>query len=260
MDQRINETQPSAFAAVKTPQPVRILIDPQPSLGRWNMAVDEALLESALLTGQCTVRWYAWSEPTISLGYFQSADLWRHSELGHLPAVRRLSGGGALLHDQELTYSCVLPPSHPLVRIPPNLYVAVHEAILGVLHRLGVQAALRGASERQHDDEFLCFNRGEARDVILSGSKILGSAQRRRRGAILQHGGLLLRASKFAPQFPGMFDQTGHSTDPGALASALADAVARVLGPQCLHDRLTPSEERLANHLMQTRYASPNRS
>ena len=82
------------------------------------MAVDEALLESAVSQDICTLRWYRWKEPTISLGYFQSNetevqnDTWKD-----LPRVRRLSGGGAILHHYELTYSFAIPACHPPFQI-----------------------------------------------------------------------------------------------------------------------------------------------
>src|SRR6185295_18138238 len=88
---------------------MRLLIDP-PGGGAWNMAVDEALLETAATTGQATLRFYQWQEPTLSLGYFQSvADRQQHAASLDCPVVRRASGGGAILPDRELTYSVALP-------------------------------------------------------------------------------------------------------------------------------------------------------
>src|SRR5882724_9809402 len=88
---------------------LRLIIDP-PAHGAWNMAVDEALLESAAVDGIATLRLYQWSEPTLSLGYFQpAADRQTHPASRECPLVRRASGGGAILHDRELTYSLAIP-------------------------------------------------------------------------------------------------------------------------------------------------------
>src|SRR5262245_32066382 len=88
---------------------VRLIIDP-PQKGAWNMAVDQALLESAAASGGVALRFYQWSEPTLSLGYFQPiAARSEHPPSLHSPVVRRASGGGAILHDRELTYSIAAP-------------------------------------------------------------------------------------------------------------------------------------------------------
>ncbi len=173
------------------------------------MAIDEALLESAANQESCTLRWYQWNQPTISLGYFQkneaedSAEIWKD-----LPRVRRLSGGGAILHHHELTYSFSLPGCHPLAKSPPELYVAIHQPIIDVLAAHGLQVQFRGVSFRSKSEPFLCFGRGDERDLICQGQKILGSAQRRRRGAIVQHGSLLLLTSEHATDFPGLLNLT----------------------------------------------------
>ena len=87
---------------------LRVIVDP-PADGAWNMAVDEALLLSDERTG-LTIRFYQWEEPTLSLGYFQSlAEREQHPPSVDCPMVRRASGGGAILHDRELTYSMVAP-------------------------------------------------------------------------------------------------------------------------------------------------------
>jgi lipoate-protein ligase A len=171
------------------------------------MAVDEALLEAALERGECTVRWYRWREATVSLGYFQAAEAAAAIPgLCDLPIVRRLTGGGAILHHHEWTYSCAIPPATPLAENPTQIYDRVHEQIVAALVEQGIRSALRGEALVEREGTFLCFGRGDPRDIVLKGHKILGSAQRRRRGAVLQHGSLLLHSSEHAPQFPGLVD------------------------------------------------------
>jgi lipoate-protein ligase A len=193
---------------------VRVVIEPEPQGGARNMALDEALLEAALERGESTVRWYRWSAPTISLGYFQPVDAADAIPgLAGLPIVRRLTGGGAILHHHEWTYSCTVPPGHPLADSATSLYGLVHGQVVKALAEQGISAALRGAALADREGAFLCFGRGDARDIVIAGQKVLGSAQRRRRGAVLQHGILLVRASEYAPQFPGVADLVAERGD-----------------------------------------------
>lgn len=235
----------------------RILHETEPHSGAWNMAVDEALLESAAESGLCTVRVYRWSEPTLSLGYFQSADSVRADPtLGSLPAVRRLSGGGAILHHHELTYSCVVPSAQRVVSTPPELYALVHGAIVEILRRRGFPVQFRGDIENSASEPFLCFGRGDRNDLLLHGQKILGSAQRRRRGTILQHGSLILRRSAFAPQFAGLCD-LHPSGNVDELSDELHYALASLFGEQILTSDLSADELTLARHLASRSYGEP---
>lgn len=221
----------------------RILIDPAPRSGRWNMAVDETLLESALNDDLCTLRLYEWAEPTVSCGYFQKpADTLDEPKFEGLPVVRRLSGGGAILHHHELTYSVAVPKSHELARLPYQLYEVVHRAFIEVLENPEVDLLLRGESPTETPNHFLCFARSDPNDVLLAGHKILGSAQRRRRGAILQHGSLILHASPHAPQFPGLSDHTSTRLPKETLEAALSVSVGRRLAATCVTATLSAKE------------------
>jgi len=186
---------------------LRVLIDDEPQSGAWNMAVDEVLLDTAIERDLATLRFYRWCEPTASLGYFQSeADFLAETRFSQLPSVRRLSGGGTLIHDFELTYSLTLPASQRLVARPPELYLLVHQAFIEVFAMRGVPLGLRGVTVHRPSEPLLCFAREDEHDLVLSRHKVLGSAQRRRRGAILQHGGLVLQASPVTPELPGIGD------------------------------------------------------
>ena len=185
---------------------VQVIFD-EPQSGLWNMAVDEALLEESLQSGTIFLRLYRWSEPTVSLGYFQNEmEQRRDPRLTKLPTVRRLSGGGAILHHHEQTYSCSLPPTHRLAQQPTRLYEEIHAVFVSWLTECGVPVKSRGENSDRKDEPFLCFLREAAPDLIVSGQKILGSAQRRRRGAVLQHGSLLLEASEHVPELRGLHD------------------------------------------------------
>lgn len=198
----------------------RLLFDHEPRSGAWNMAFDEALLEAAANRGETVLRVFRWTEPTLSLGYFQKElppDL--PAALQPLPRVRRLSGGGAILHHHEWTYSCSIPRTHQFAHKTERLYEEAHGAIITAFRSIGVPAAFR--SDGSTDTPFLCFLRADPRDIIVNGHKVVGSAQRRRRGAILQHGSVLLEHSPLAPAIPGLTDLiAGLENDPWLTARA----------------------------------------
>jgi len=191
------------------------------------MALDEALLESAQNDGIATLRFYTWREPTLSLGYFQPHDDRKlHAASAGCALVRRASGGGAILHDRELTYSVALPFAHPLAARAEKLYQAVHRSLIETLAEFGAAATQCEPASAPSpyplpkgegfetctntssglNKPFLCFQRREQGDVLLAGHKIAGSAQRRQRGAVLQHGSVLWARSPFAPELPGIAD------------------------------------------------------
>ena len=217
---------------------VLLMIEPAVRSGSWNMATDEYLLEAALSDKLKAVRMYRWAEPTVSLGYFQdSDDAALSTTFQNLAAVRRLSGGGAILHHHELTYSFVLPADDPLTREPTELYSQVHTSIIAVLRSFGAECSMRGEDGAKTDEPFLCFIRGDRHDIHCSGHKVVGSAQRRRKGAVLQHGSILLERSPHAPQIPGLRDLAGNfkpnSSTPDQikdLETALGQAIAEMLG------------------------------
>lgn len=192
------------------------------------------MLESVVANaGRSVVRIYRWETPTISLGHFQKS-VQLPSQFASCPVVNRLTGGGAILHDREITYSFAVSAEHPFRHDPVLGYVRIHEAIIGVLGELGVRCQMRGepangAGSNVRDETFLCFLRQDPRDVVIGEQKIIGSAQRRRKGSILQHGSILMRASDLVPEIPGIVDLYPEFPEldfEPKLAEALRDAVA----------------------------------
>jgi lipoate-protein ligase A len=180
----------------------RLLIDDEES-GTWNMSVDEALLQTASDRGQATLRFYQWSVPTLSLGYFQQHDLRReHVASANCPVVRRSSGGGAIVHDREITYSLVIPLRDRWSVKAAELYTTVHESLTDLLRTLNANGELYSGDTSS--TPFLCFQRRAPGDVVVNHSKIMGSAQRRAKGALLQHGSLILGRSAAAPEILGL--------------------------------------------------------
>ena len=231
--------------SIPATRPCRLIVD-GPAGGAWQMAVDEALLESAAEGGgRATLRFYQWSEPTLSLGYFQPFLARRK----HIPSrdcsvVRRQTGGGAILHDREWTYSLALPRAHRLAAEATRLYDAVHEALKATLAQSNIDVAVLAKSSGMTPDEqpFLCFERRAQGDVVCETTKICGSAQRRRQGAILQHGSLLLARSPHAPELPGLLELTGRKLEKEPLVERWTTQIAARLGLELLPGKLSDLE------------------
>ena len=234
--------------------PARVVFD-SPGGGAWNMAVDQALLMSAEQDGIVTLRLYAWDQPTLSLGYFQKYDDRQlHAASVACPVVRRRSGGGAILHDQELTYSLAIPSSHRWSKETSELYDLVHRVVIQLLAEdgiesqlfkdaVGLQSEVGGELEVVIDPTaFLCFQRRSDGDLVSDKVKVLGSAQRRLKHSLLQHGSLLFEQSKFAPELPGLLELSGKQLQFKDFSRLLAEALGRALGFEFLPAKLTANE------------------
>ena len=224
-----------------------------------NMAVDQALLESVDRGAAPTLRLYGWREPTLSLGYFQKLDdRRRHRESETIGCVRRATGGGAIVHHHEMTYSLALTVSGRQSGGRVELYHQVHQAALEALRTLGVVAATHAAAAGPlgEPSSFLCFQRRTSVDLVLGGYKVLGSAQRRGRRAVLQHGSLLLKASRFAPQLPGVSDLVSRPVAAGEVAGALSERLGETLQLAWSAGELTEGERRRAGEIERERFAS----
>ncbi len=222
----------------------QLILDP-PGDGAWNMALDEALLESAKSEGLASLRFYSWQEPTLSLGYFQAhADRTGHVASTGCRMVRRASGGGAILHDAEITYSIALPQSHPAAAARVyTLYGALHQSLIEVLAEFGVEATLAevAPAPRTAPEPFLCFQRRTSGDVLVGPNKVAGSAQRRHQRAVLQHGSVLVRRSAHAPELQGICDLTADRIDIDSLRTRWLDRIGKLLELRLVTQPLPPS-------------------
>jgi lipoate-protein ligase A len=245
----------------------RLLHDP-PGSGAWNMAIDEVLLESALRDGMMSMRFYRWSEPTLSLGYFQHyADRQVHVKSRDCPAVRRPSGGGAIMHDQELTYSLAVPAGLSLAQDARALYDAAHESLVDAfaswglrakrhIQRAGDKHAASSRGSAKPEEPFLCFQRVTCGDVLIDRWKVGGSAQRRSKGAILQHGSVLLGMAAAATELPGVREITGVTMLENELFAAWYHRLAQRLGVRAVRGELTESELAEARALTLSKHAA----
>ena len=226
-------------------------------LGAWNMAADQALLESVDTSGIPVLRFYTWSEPTLSLGYFQHlAAREQHAASRDATCVRRSTGGGAILHDRELTYSIAMPQAPSSTAARMDLYRNVHQVIADGLSDWSVRATPFRIDPRLPGTEeaFLCFQRRTDEDLVVSGYKVLGSAQRRVRRATLQHGSLLLHASSFAPELPGICTLSAQNIPANDLAKSITARLGRLLGVDWNESELSPKEKVSAESIVENRF------
>ena len=217
----VNPNTSAAHSASAT-VPIMAWWDP-PADGATNMGFDEALAFEAMRLDRVLVRISTWSQPTLSLGAFQAIGEARaRGDLTAIPIVRRPSGGGAILHGSDVTLAVAVPRDHPCGGTPQRLYDTVHAALVAELEGRGITAGLSaggatgmpGAAGSNPpagppaEETFLCFDRRATGDVVVpvadgrrgTDTKILGSAQRRLQGAVLQHGSLLLQTNHLVPE------------------------------------------------------------
>ncbi len=253
----------------------RLILDGEAD-GFANMAVDEAILE-AHLAGQAppTVRFYRWQPACLSIGYFQRAlrevDEEGCRQLG-VDWVRRPTGGRAILHDVELTYSVVTREDDGTAGGSIlDSYRKISAALVEGLRSLGAQAEMAPEKMRGHGlGSAACFDAPSAYEVTIGGRKVIGSAQVRRSGALLQHGAILLDvdlarqvgvivpppgmsreelAAQLCPRLVSLREATGRTITPDELATALRGSFAQVWEVDLVPGGLTPEERGRATEL-----------
>lgn len=262
------------------------LIYDLPTNGQYNMAIDEAILDSVCAhQSPPTLRLYAWTPACLSLGYGQTAaDVDRERLEGFgWDVVRRPTGGKAILHTDELTYSVALPADHPLAQGGIlESYQRISRALMGALRGLG----LRTRADKQADDVkgtgAVCFEIPSHYEITADGRKLIGSAQTRRKTGLLQHGSLPLtgdiaricdvltypdederEAGRMAVwgRAITLAEALGQEVDWATAADAIAwgfESALDITFDAAMND-LTQEEEQRADELARTRYASIER-
>ena len=221
--------------------------------GPANMAADETLLDSAVAAA-VSLRFYGWSEATLSLGYFQPEQVrCRDDRLAQLPFVRRPSGGEALVHHHELTYALALPPGTSW-QDRDACSRCMHRIIAAALAGLGVPVSLHVLTGEPLAPGFLCFLHATLGDLMIGPTKVVGSAQRRQRGALLQHGAILLAQSPYTPALPGIRELTGRDVDVAALTAALRNAFVEGTGWELRDEEWTATERQRIDALVAAKY------
>lgn len=163
-----------------------LLLHSGASSAAFNMAMDNALLEAAPSLAQPVLRFYSWTEPAASFGYFQKyAEVERMTLLR--PLVRRPTGGGLVPHDADWTYSAIFPPTTAWYGLKAvESYQRIHEWIRAAFQKLGIATELADCCRKALPGQ--CFVGHEKFDVLWQGSKIAGAAQRRTRNGLLIQG------------------------------------------------------------------------
>lgn len=262
----------------------RIIKHP-PDRGAWNMAVDEAILES-VYTGRSlpTLRLYAWQPACLSLGHAQP---FTDINLEALTAngwdiVRRPTGGRAILHVDELTYSVIAPDLEPRVKGGVlTSYLQLSRALLEALKILGLdpEAKEKHANEKTKKANPVCFEVPSNYEITVKGRKLIGSAQARRKEGILQHGALPLYGDLTriitALKFPSEEAQAAaeerllaHATTVEAelgrlitweqAGDAFQQAFQDILNLDLTSGELTEDETQRAEELLHEKYAHPS--
>jgi lipoyl(octanoyl) transferase len=252
----------------------RLLLD-EPLAGAWNMAVDEALLEAVEAgTSLPALRLYRWKPACLSLGFaqpFTAADAPFCDESG-VDIVRRPTGGRAVLHHLELTYSVVAPlGAPPFGQDLQAAYRTICQALVAGLQAVGVPAELASESPGglpKPTEAIPCFVGPAAGEVVASGRKLVGSAMRRHRGAILQHGSILedwdgrLQAgclgladdTSLRPAVVTLGELLGRPPAQGVLVGAMQRGFEAALEVRLERSGLSEAERARAAYLVRERY------
>ncbi len=239
-----------------------------------NMAVDEAVFRLNRLEGlPPTLRFFGWNPPAVSLGYFQktfreiNVDFCRREGID---IVRRPTGGKAVLHDHELTYSIVAAMDHPLFNGDIlETYRIISACIVEALKRLGLAPEMvsEGRSAAGTALEAYCFAAPSKYELLVGGRKICGSAQVRGGGAFLQHGSLLVdidparaaaalgvEAAGISSSTTTLREQLGRHIESDQLARILRGAFEDTLGIRLAEAVLTDREEEMKRNLLAGKY------
>ena len=252
------------------------LIDSGAGPGAWNLALDEAIFEAVRAgTSPPTLRLYRWSAPALSIGYTQDRerDVDRDACFARgIEVLRRITGGRAVLHDAEVTYSVSAPAGLPGFGTGlEEAYRRVAAGLVAGLRLLGLGAAVADTGERNPSRpprQPGCFAAAARHEITIEGRKLVGSAQRREAGAFLQHGsillerhdellGLLLRGPR-APErgagMAGLSDFLLLRPAPETVVAAVVAGCAAAWGACILPGEISPAEERAARTLEAERY------
>ncbi len=233
--------------------------------GSWNMSVDHALaLELSGAVG--VLRLYGWERPTLSFGRHEPVSGVYSPERARasgMDLVRRPTGGRAVLHDREVTYSVVVPQR--AFGGARRAYGEINRMLLEALHEAGLQASLAKSNGAVPVDAGPCFDKPAAGEIMSEGRKIVGSAQARVGKALLQHGSIVLGPSRVslsdalqhperASAQPSAEDALPSGLGVSGVRSAVVANAARAWGGSWQRGALTAEETGVARELQFSRY------
>jgi lipoate-protein ligase A len=224
--------------------------------GATNMAADETLVRSAA-EGVASLRFYGWTAATLSLGYFQPCAVrLADARLALLPWVRRPSGGATLVHHHELTYAIALPSGSPWQSGEPWM-PRMHRIITAALADLGLTGQIDVVRDTpiKHGN-VLCFQQYTPGDLLSAGKKVVGSAQRKYRQALMQHGSILLAQSVHTPVLPGIRETAGVALTSTRVQEAFLRGFTTDTGWRVDASDWTEQEKTCIEELVNERYAT----
>jgi len=261
----------------------RLYISP-PATGAWNMAVDEAILEHVTRDDVLpTLRLYRWEPPCLSLGRsqpFADVDIKSLKKNGW-DVVRRATGGRAILHTDELTYSIIAPKNNPHVSgTLLESYQHLAQGLLAALESLGADVVMSDEKADQGaETNPICFETPSIYEITVNRKKLIGSAQARQKGGVLQHGSLPLTgdlarvtqalnfpdaksrqiaAEKLLLRASTMESALGQEIAWDTASKSFIHAFESVLGIRFKRGALSQSEKKRTAELIQKKYAHPD--
>ncbi len=251
------------------------LIDEGKREPAYNMALEEVLLADGARRGgeTATLRFYGWQRPAITIGYTQDLDHTIHQPLCRAHGIRilrRLTGGGAVFHDDELTYAVIAPwntPAFPF-RSTKRAFRQIARALERGLRSAGLPVCSDAPSSTQRLRE-PCFASIAPAELTIDGKKIIGSAQRRMRAGFIQHGSIPFTLDRpFAARVFGFsgsdnlfhnmitLSEVSPSLTLDALKQGLKSGFVETFNAQLRHRPITQSERKKAEMLAQKKYQS----
>ncbi|MEA3372860.1 MAG: lipoate--protein ligase family protein [Campylobacterota bacterium] len=233
----------------------------------WNMALDEALLNGFREGDQPILRLYGW-EPALSLGRFssvhKSVDMER-LEQQQLSCVRRMTGGGVLVHGGDLSYALVLPRKSLKDRGVRESYRYLCRFLIRLYEKLGQNAHFARDLQLEGGRSDICLADNEAYDIVIEGRKMGGNAQRHTRHILFQHGSIPMNVdeSRFKPLFLGdsgleraaTLQRLGNEVAYEELAGLLRESFSETFDVNVAEENLRPSEEERAMELLTQKYS-----
>ena len=263
----------------------RLLITP-PARGSWNMAVDESILEHAQAGDRDsipTLRLYAWEPACLSLGHAQP---FSDVDMGHLKergwdVVRRPTGGRAILHTDELTYSVIARNTEPNVAgTVLESYNRLAQALLLAVKNLELPVEMKeGKTDGNSTPNPICFEVPSTYEITVDGKKLIGSAQARKKEGVLQHGSLPLTGNlaricqalvfeneaaredaskRLLARAATVESALGRAVSWERAAQAFIHAFERQLGLSLTRGELAESESKRADELVKEKYDHPS--
>ena len=218
--------------------------------GTQHMACDEALLAHAEHT---TLRTYTWDRPCCSLGYFQEFAQVAHSFDNDVQFVRRITGGGAILHSNEVTYCLIARRGSEVPQRSEDIFTLLHGAIVTELGNHGVTVSLnpKQRGDKRYAEDVRCFASPAVNDIMQGSAKMLGSAARSFRDRVLVHGSLKLHSNAWDA------DQVaGCELDATVAAKVLSTAISQALKMPSEAGSLSNTETAHIKRYHEARYGS----